>query len=52
MEMEKDLAGAGWEMSKRKWVSFKEGMELLAFETEREVFEAAQKALEGASDQS
>jgi 8-oxo-dGTP pyrophosphatase MutT (NUDIX family) len=41
MEMEKDLGSAGWEMSERKWVSFEEGMELLAFETEREVFEEA-----------
>jgi 8-oxo-dGTP pyrophosphatase MutT (NUDIX family) len=45
MEMEKDLGSAGWEMSERKWVSFEEGMKLLAFETEREVFEAARKAL-------
>jgi 8-oxo-dGTP pyrophosphatase MutT (NUDIX family) len=43
MEMEKDLGEAGWEMEERKWVSFKTGMELLAFETEREVFEVAGK---------
>ena len=45
MEMEKDLGAAGWEMSERKWVTYEEGMKLLAFETEREVFEAAGKAL-------
>lgn len=38
MEMENDLGKEGWEMSERKWVSFEEGMELLAFESEREVF--------------
>ena len=51
MKMEKDLGSAGWEMEERKWVSYDEGMKLLAFETEREVFEAAKGAM-GASDQS
>jgi 8-oxo-dGTP pyrophosphatase MutT (NUDIX family) len=45
MEMERDLGAAGWEMSERKWVSFEDGMKVLAFETEREVFEAAGKTL-------
>ncbi|MFZ2199212.1 MAG: NUDIX domain-containing protein [Microgenomates group bacterium] len=47
MEVEKDLGGAGWEMEERKWVSYDEGMKMLAFETEREVFEAAWKELNG-----
>jgi len=48
MEMEKDLGSAGcppkadqpWaeEMEERKWVTFEEGMKLLAFQSEREVF--------------
>ena len=51
MESENDLGNSGWEMEERKWVSYKEGMELLAFPTEKEVFEVAWKVL-GASDQS
>lgn len=46
MEMKSDLGKAGWEMEERKWVAYEEGMKLLAFETEREVFEAAAKELE------
>lgn len=46
MEMEKDLGSAGWEMEERKWVSFDEGMELLAFETEKEVFVSSRKVIE------
>lgn len=38
MEMEKDLGVVGWEMDERKWVTFEEGMKLLDFESEREVF--------------
>lgn len=38
MELEEDLGKAGWEMEDRKWVSFEEGLALLAFETEREVW--------------
>ena len=45
MEMEKDLGGAGWEMEDRKWVEFNEGIKLLAFETEREVFKVGKKLL-------
>ncbi|MFH2085483.1 MAG: NUDIX domain-containing protein [bacterium] len=45
MEMEKDLGKEGWEMEERRWVSFLEGMKLLAFETEREVFVKADKQL-------
>jgi 8-oxo-dGTP pyrophosphatase MutT (NUDIX family) len=45
MEMESDLGQAGWEMEERKWVSYQEVMEILAFETEREVFEVAGKIL-------
>ena len=45
MEMETDLGKAGWEMEERKWVDFAEGRELLAFETERGVWEVAGKAL-------
>ena len=41
MEVEKDLGNAGWEMEVRQWVSYEEGMKLLAFETEREVFKEA-----------
>ncbi|MEI8232914.1 MAG: NUDIX domain-containing protein [bacterium] len=46
MELETDLGSAGWEMEERKWVNFEEGKQLLAFETEREVFEVAGKVLE------
>ena len=35
----------GWEMEQKRWVSYEEGMKLLAFETEKEVFEVAGKAL-------
>ena len=45
MEAEKDLGQAGWEMEERKWVTYEEGMKLLAFETEKEVLAAAGKAL-------
>lgn len=45
MELENDDDKPGWEMSESKWVSFEEGVEMLAFETEREVFEIAGKAL-------
>ena len=45
MEMEKDLGKEGWEMEERRWVSYEEGMMLLAFETERAVWEMAGKAL-------
>lgn len=41
MEMERDLGRSGWEMTKRKWVSYEEGMKLLAFESERAVLEKA-----------
>ena len=44
------IVGEAEEMEERRWVSFKEGMELLAFENEREVFEEASKRV-GASDQ-
>jgi hypothetical protein len=43
MELEKDLGKEGWEMEERKWVSYQGGMELLAFETEREVLAVAGK---------
>lgn len=45
MEGENDLGKEGWEMEERKWVSYGEGMQLLAFETEREVFGLAGKML-------
>lgn len=45
MEVEKDLGKEGWEMEERRWVTYDEGKELLAFETEREVFEEAGKIL-------
>jgi 8-oxo-dGTP pyrophosphatase MutT (NUDIX family) len=45
MEVEADLGKEGWEMEERKWVSFADGLKELAFETEREVFEAAGKEL-------
>ena len=41
MEMDKDLGKEGWEMEARKWVTFEEGMKLLAFESEREVLRCA-----------
>jgi len=46
MEMEKDLGKEGWEMEERQWVSYEEGMKLLAFPTEREVFGEAGRILE------
>ena len=45
MELESDLGKEGWEMEERRWVTYDEGMQLLAFETEREVFEKAREAL-------
>lgn len=52
MEMEEDLVQAGWEMEDRKWVSYKEGLLTLEFETEREVFvEAGEELGIGAPDQ-
>ncbi len=45
MEMEKDLGKEGWEMEERKWVSYEEGMKLLSFESEQEVFREAGKVL-------
>ncbi len=45
MEMENDLGKEGWEMEERRWVNYEEGMELLAFESEREVWEVAGKVL-------
>lgn len=45
MELESDLGKEGWEMEERKWVTYDEGMQLLAFETEKEVFEKAHDAL-------
>ena len=45
MELENDLGKEGWEMEERKWVAYDEGAQLLAFETEREVFEKAREAL-------
>jgi len=44
--MQKDLGKEGWEMEERKWVSYEEGMKLLAFPTEREVFGEAGRILE------
>ncbi len=44
MEMVEDLGKAGWEMEERRWVSYDEGKALLAFETEKEVWEVAGKA--------
>ena len=45
MEMETDLGAAGWEMEERRWVSAEEALQLLAFETEREVFGEAVRVL-------
>ncbi|MEI6690667.1 MAG: NUDIX domain-containing protein [bacterium] len=45
MEIEKDLGAAGWEMEERKWINFEEGKRMLAFDTERLVWEAAGKEL-------
>ena len=52
MEMKQDLGRAGWEMEERKWVSYQQGLLMLAFESEREVWREMGKALAiGASDQ-
>ena len=45
MEVEKDLGKEGWEMETRQWVGYEEGMKLLAFESEQEVFGVAREAL-------
>jgi len=45
MELEQELESHGWEMSERKWVSYEEGMELLAFESERGVLGEANQIL-------
>ena len=45
MELEGNVDKPGWEMSESKWVNFEEGMKILAFETEREVFSEAGKIL-------
>lgn len=45
MELAADKKKTGWEMEAREWVSYAEGMEKLAFETEREVLQSAGKAL-------
>ena len=45
MEEESDLGQAGWEMEERKWVTYEEGVKLLAFESEIEVFEKARVVL-------
>lgn len=45
MEMGSDLGSVGWEMEDRKWVDYAEAARTLAFESEREVLEAARKAL-------
>jgi 8-oxo-dGTP pyrophosphatase MutT (NUDIX family) len=45
MEAIEDAGKPGWEMSERKWVSYAEATQLLAFETEREVLESAKSLL-------
>lgn len=45
MELESDQGRPGWEMEERKWVVESEARELLAFESELEVFEVAQSQL-------
>ncbi len=45
MEMEEDLGGAGWEMEDRKWVSYEEAIETLAFESEWEVVRVGAREL-------
>ena len=45
MEMESDLGRSGWEMEERKWLNYQEGIETLAFDSEKEVFEVAGKVL-------
>jgi 8-oxo-dGTP diphosphatase len=45
MEMENDLGSAGWEMEDRQWVTYENGLKTLAFDSEREVFSEAGKAL-------
>lgn len=46
MEVESELERVGWEMEERRWVTYEEGRELLAFESEREVLMAAKDALD------
>jgi len=45
METKRDLGKEGWEMEDRKWTTFDEGRKMLAFETEKEVFEEAGRYL-------
>lgn len=45
METQRDLGQSGWEMEDRKWVDFEEGMQLLAFESEKVVLQSAGKNL-------
>lgn len=45
MELVSEEPTHGWEMEARQWVSYEEGMKLLAFESEREVLESARYAL-------
>ena len=52
MELEDDLGQAGWEMEERRWVSYKDGLSTLEFETEKEVWQEAGRELGiGAPDQ-
>ncbi len=43
MEVVSDQGEAGWEMEDRRWVTKEEGLELLAFDSEREVLSACSR---------
>lgn len=45
MEVEKDLGEVGWEMEERQWLGYEQAVEILAFESEREVLMSAGRAL-------
>lgn len=45
MKYVREIGEQGWEMSERKWVSYEEAMEMLAFESERVVLKSARELL-------
>ena len=45
MEFESDFGKVGWEMEERQWLGYEQAMEILAFESEREVLVSAGRAL-------
>lgn len=45
MEVESDLGEVGWEMEERQWLGYEQAVEILAFESEREVLVSAGRSL-------